>query len=69
MKLTLTMALILEQFEKAFDEAQSDNHDIEYATNQVIEYYNEKYPYLKNEFESIILRSEINYVHSHHNNK
>jgi hypothetical protein len=48
------MKVILERFEKAFEKAQSNIHDIECATNQAIEYYYEKYPHLINEFENII---------------
>jgi hypothetical protein len=56
------MKVILERFEKVFDEAQSNIHDIECATNQAIEYYYEKYPHLINEFENIIQEKIRHYL-------
>jgi hypothetical protein len=35
---------ILEKFELAFNKAQRDSEDIEYATEQVIEKFKNKYP-------------------------
>jgi hypothetical protein len=43
---------ILKRFKEDFDEAQSDNHDIKYATDMVIKFYNDNYPSLKEDIDS-----------------